>query len=155
CRTAARVLDRQLRAVPVGSVGELWLAGPQLADGYLDDPAATAERFVADPYAADGSRMYRTGDLVTVRDAPAGSRPPVVPLGRDDDQVKIRGHRIEPGEIASVLTVRDQVAQAVVRAVDSPAGTVLAAWVVPAAATAVADLPELLDRTAAEHLPEY
>ncbi|MGP5708297.1 amino acid adenylation domain-containing protein [Brachybacterium alimentarium] len=153
--TVARVLDANLRPVPVGSIGELWLAGPQLADGYLGDAAATASRFVADPFAGDGSRMYRTGDLVAVRDAPAGHRPPVVALGRGDEQVKIRGHRIEPGEVSAVLEERDEVARSVVRAIDSPRGMVLAAWVVPAEGVDAAALPELLERTTAARLPEY
>lgn len=155
CSTVARVLDENLRPVPVGSVGELWLSGLQLAHGYLDDAAATASRFVADPFSGDGSRMYRTGDLVAVRDAPAGGRAPVVALGRSDEQVKIRGHRIEPGEVSAVLADHDDVARAVVRAIDSPRGTVLAAWVVPADGADSAGLPELLEQTTAARLPEY
>ena len=155
CGTVARVLDAHLRPVPVGSVGELWLAGDQLADGYLGAAPATAERFVADPFALDGSRMYRTGDLVAVRDALPGLRPRVVALGRSDDQVKIRGHRIEPGEVAAVLEDRPEVAQAVVRPVPSPRGTVLAAWTVPTERADVVALPDLLEQVAAAHLPEY
>ncbi|GAA1487632.1 non-ribosomal peptide synthetase [Brachybacterium sacelli] len=155
CGTVARVLDAHLRPVPVGSVGELWLAGDQLADGYLGTGATTAARFVADPFALDGSRMYRTGDLVAVRDAAAGLRPRVVALGRSDDQVKIRGHRIEPGEVAAVLEDRPEVAQAVVRPVPSPRGTVLAAWAVPAEDADGAGLPDLLEQVAATRLPEY
>ena len=155
CTTTARVLDENLRPVPVGSVGELWLSGPQLAQGYLADTAATASRFVADPFAGDGSRMYRTGDLVAVRDAPAGDRAPVIALGRSDEQVKIRGHRIEPGEVSAVLADHDDVARAVVRAIDSPRGMVLAAWVVPAAGADTTALPQLLEQATAARLPEY
>lgn len=155
CGTVARVLDARLRPVPVGSIGELWLAGDQLADGYLGDAAQSAARFVADPFGPAGSRMYRTGDLVAVRDAPSGHRARVVALGRGDDQVKIRGHRIEPGEVAAVLEGRPEVAQAVVRPTPSPRGTVLAAWVVPAEAGDGAGLPDLLGQVSAARLPEY
>lgn len=128
--TVGYVLDARLRPTPVGSVGELWLAGEQLAHGYLGRPGATADRFVADPFAADGSRMYRTGDLVVRRDAAEGERPVVASLGRSDGQVKIRGHRVEPGEVEALLRDAPGVAQAVVRPVDTPRGTELGAWVV-------------------------
>ncbi|PZF57866.1 non-ribosomal peptide synthetase [Curtobacterium sp. MCSS17_008] len=128
--TIGYVLDARLRPTPVGSVGELYLAGEQLAHGYLGRPDLSAERFVADPFAADGTRMYRTGDLVVRRDAEAGARPGIVSLGRSDGQVKIRGHRVEPGEVEAVLRAAEDVAQAVVRPVDTPRGTELGAWVV-------------------------
>ncbi|MFC7430030.1 MULTISPECIES: amino acid adenylation domain-containing protein [unclassified Agrococcus] len=124
------VLDARLRPAPVGSVGELWLAGAQLAHGYAGQAGTTAERFVADPFAADGTRMYRTGDLVVVRDADAGERPSVVSLGRSDGQVKIRGHRVEPGEVEALLRGVDGVAQAVVRPIDTARGAALGAWIV-------------------------
>ena len=130
--TRAYVLDDRLQPVPVGSVGELWLAGNQLADGYLGNAVSTADHFVADPFTADGNRMYRTGDLVVVRDRDEHGRARVESLGRSDGQVKIRGHRVEPGEIESVLRAASGVVDAVVRPVSGPGGDVLAAWVVPA-----------------------
>lgn len=99
--TAAYALDGALQPVRDGEVGELYLAGPHLARGYLDLPAATAERFVADPFGEPGSRMYRTGDRVRwVGDADRGG---YEYLGRGDGQVKIRGYRIELAEVETAL----------------------------------------------------
>ncbi|MFF3483050.1 amino acid adenylation domain-containing protein [Streptomyces sp. NPDC002701] len=142
--TRVYVLDAGLRPVPPGVAGELYLAGAQLARGYLDRAALTAARFVADPYGGPGERMYRTGDL-----ARWTSDGTVEYLGRTDDQVKIRGFRVEPGEVEAVLVRHDTVARAVV----VPHGQRLVAYVV-AAAGRVTD-PAALRRHTAAALPEH
>ncbi|MEU2775689.1 amino acid adenylation domain-containing protein [Streptomyces sp. NPDC007162] len=103
------VLDERLREVPAGERGELYVGGLLVALGYANQPARTAERFVANPYGRPGGRLYRTGDIAAVDERGA-----LQYHGRTDDQVKIRGTRIELGEIESVLERHPGVEQAVV-----------------------------------------
>ena len=100
------VVDSMLRPVPAGQPGEIVVGGAGLARGYLGDPALTAERFVPDPLGAAGGRLYRTGDRGRL--LPSGA---MEFLGRTGDQVKIRGHRVEPDEVAAVLSGLDGVGE--------------------------------------------
>ncbi|MEV5687358.1 amino acid adenylation domain-containing protein [Streptomyces sp. NPDC052164] len=126
--TRTYVLDAALAPAPVGSGGELYLGGVQLAHGYRGRPGLTAERFVADPYGPPGSRLYRTGDLARI------TRTGVIEfLGRTDDQVKIRGQRVELGEIEHALARHALVGSAVVTVHPAPTGgTGLAAYLTSA-----------------------
>lgn len=148
--TRLYVLDAARRPVVTGAIGELCIGGAGVAKGYLHRPQLTEERFPLDPFAGDGSRMYCTGDLVRWRDDGL-----LEFIGRVDTQVKIRGHRVELGEIESLLAKHVEVAAAAVTAPRDASGTVaLAAYVVPREAF-VLDLNELrvfLGRRLPEHM---
>ncbi|HEV8580076.1 MAG TPA: non-ribosomal peptide synthase/polyketide synthase [Thermoanaerobaculia bacterium] len=142
------LLDRGLQTVPIGVAGELCVAGPGVARGYLGRPDLTAERFVPDPF-VEGGRIYRTGDLA--RRMPDGN---LEFLGRADQQVKVRGVRIEPGEIEAALLRHPAVAAAAVVA-DSGGARLVAHWVgrpgVPKEVPP-AELREFLRRTLPESM---
>ncbi len=126
--TRIYILDEKLSPVPIGVTGELCIAGPQVALGYLNRPELTAARFVADPFSNEpGARLYRSGDLARHRVDGV-----IEYLGRRDQQVKIRGYRIELGEIEAVLEKSPGVERAVViTRGDSAETRTLAAFVVP------------------------
>ncbi|WP_122764595.1 non-ribosomal peptide synthetase [Pseudomonas viridiflava] len=144
----AYILDADLALVPQGATGELYVGGAGLAQGYHERPGMTAERFVADPFAANGGRLYRTGDLVRQR-----ADGLVEYLGRIDHQVKIRGFRIELGEIETRLLEHEAVREAVVLALDSPSGKQLVAYLVSDAEHG--PLREALKAHLKAQLPDY
>ncbi|OMC28292.1 non-ribosomal peptide synthetase [Mycobacterium colombiense] len=149
--TQVYLLDNALQPVPVGVIGEIYIAGTHVAHGYHRRPQLTAERFVADPF-TPGGRMYRSGDLAR-RNADGD----IEFVGRADEQVKIRGFRIELGEIAAAISVDPSVGQAVVLAMDLPqVGKSLVGYVTPAqgAGTETVDVERIRARVAAA-LPDY
>ncbi|MGJ5730160.1 non-ribosomal peptide synthase/polyketide synthase [Pseudomonas aeruginosa] len=141
---ACYILDGNLEPVPVGVLGELYLAGRGLARGYHQRPGLTAERFVASPFVA-GERMYRTGDLARYR-----ADGVIEYAGRIDHQVKLRGLRIELGEIEARLLEHPWVREAAVLAVD---GKQLVGYVVLESESG--DWREALAAHLAASLPEY
>ncbi|WIY74457.1 non-ribosomal peptide synthetase [Streptomyces anulatus] len=125
--TQLYVLDDELRPVPVGVGGELYVGGLLLGRGYVGAPSLTASRFVANPFASDGSRLYRTGDLA--RYAPDGS---LDFLGRADNQVKIRGMRLEIEDVEASLAEHPGVRHTcVVAKKNTVGGTYLVGYVIP------------------------
>jgi amino acid adenylation domain-containing protein len=151
------ILDMQLQPVPVGVAGEIFLGGPNLGRGYLNQPELTAEKFVPDPFAAlfpslekgESPRMYRTGDLARYR--PDGT---VELLGRLDGQVKIRSYRVELGEIQAALGRHPALKEALVVARPEPSGEKrLVAYIIldPGQIASAGDLRRFLKLK----LPEY
>lgn len=144
------VLDGNLRPVPIGVAGELYVGGAGLGRGYLNRPELTMERFITDPFTKmPGARLYKTGDVARFlpnRDLEY--------LGRADQQVQIRGFRVELGEIESVLAENEAISQVVVIVrEEQPVDQRLVAYFVPAPDRAV-DIPELRKHLRAR-VPEY
>ncbi|MGW7793208.1 non-ribosomal peptide synthetase, partial [Streptomyces tricolor] len=148
--TRVYVLDDTLRPAPLGVAGELVVAGPRVARGYLGRPDLTAEKFVPDPWGGPGDRMYRTGDVV--RWLPGGA---LEFLGRADVQVKIRGFRVEPGEVEAALLRYPAVSQVTVAVrEDVPGDKRLVAYVVLEPDAEESVLPALRAH-AAGAVPDY
>ena len=146
--TQVHVFNARAQPLPVGLIGELYIGGLGVSEGYLGRPDLNRERFVAHPAAGPGCRLYRTGDRV--RHLGDGA---LEFIGRVDGQVKIRGYRIEPGEIEVVLASHPAVcACAVVARHDPNRGAELVAYVVPRA-----DVwePASLRKRLAERLPDF
>ncbi|WP_333619503.1 amino acid adenylation domain-containing protein [Dietzia sp.] len=158
--TRCYVLDDLLRPLPIGARGQLFLAGVQLADGYLGQDQLTAERFVPVPFDEPGraghGRMYATGDIASWR--PDGA---LLYHGRNDFQIKLRGQRLELGEIEAVIAGAPGVSMCTVLARELAGGLTLMAYVVPVAGAAGSaegsddGFREEVLRHAAAALPEY
>ncbi|MCY1079431.1 non-ribosomal peptide synthetase [Archangium lansingense] len=143
------ILDRNLRPVPVGIPGELFIGGPAVARGYLGRPDLTAASFLPDPRGAPGSRMYRTGDLARWR-----ADENIEFLGRVDGQIKLRGVRIEPSEVEATISAMPGVAYCVAMLrEDRPGHPNLVAYIVPSP-SAVLD-GTAIRRSLQERLPRY
>ncbi|WP_406142165.1 amino acid adenylation domain-containing protein [Streptomyces sp. NBC_01089] len=147
----AYVLDSALHPLPVGTTGELYLAGEGVARGYEGAPGLTADRFLPDPFGARGGRMYRTGDLASWSDDGT-----LEFAGRSDQQIKIRGQRVETGEIESALRSLPGVDEAAVTLTGPAGGGVerLAAYLVSRAepAPVFADIRDALRDVLPEHM---
>jgi len=147
--THVYVVDECWRLIDAGGIGELFIGGDGVARGYHRQPAATADRFVPDPFSGvPGARLYRTGDRVVLRaDGVLGY------LGRTDGQVKVRGHRVEPAEVEAVVNDAGGVLLSAVCVLDDGLGGSLIAYVVPDG-----DRPELVASLRAHltsTLPDY
>jgi acyl carrier protein len=148
--TRIYLLDGDLRPVPIGVAGELYIGGAGVARGYLNRSDMTAEKFIPDPYSVEpGARLYRTGDLACY--LLDGN---IEYLGRIDHQVKIRGFRIELGEIESVLSQHPSVLENVVMAREDTSGNNrLVAYIITrnVASVTISALRDFLK----EKLPDY
>lgn len=150
--TQIYILDEQLRQVPIGGTGELYIGGASLSRGYLHRSSLTAERFVRHPFSdIPGARLYRTGDLA--RFLPDGQ---IAFLGRNDSQIKIRGYRIESDEIVSVLNNHPAIVASVITATESEESSddkSLIAYIVPVPGAQVNGFA--LQEHLRTHLPNY
>jgi amino acid adenylation domain-containing protein len=150
--TRAYVLDARMRPVPIGVTGELYVAGPGLARGYLGQPGATAKRFVADPFSSSGQRLYRTDCL-----ARWNADGQVEHLGRVDQHVTVQGLTVNLGQVQAAVTAHPQVARAVaVARAGSQGDQRLIAYAVPIGTEhSVEELPELIEEFVADRLPRH
>lgn len=148
--TQIYILDKHLQPLPIGIAGELYISGEGLAQGYLNRPELTTEKFIFNPFSdKNKARLYKTGDLARYR--PDGN---IEFLGRIDNQVKIRGFRIELSEIETVLTHHQSMEKAVIIVKENVSGEkYLVAYIVPNVETP--NLASLLRKFLKEKLPEY
>ena len=155
--TQVYIMDEQGKPLSAGTIGEIYIGGIGVAEGYLNRPELTSEKFVADSYSGiTGSRLYRTGDLGKILD-----NGDIQCLGRIDQQVKIRGHRIELGEIESLLSAQQGIKQSVVIAQeDISLNKFLVAFVIPGSlGNSKGEIPKKLvdewKEKLGEALPQY
>ncbi|MBA2283896.1 MAG: amino acid adenylation domain-containing protein [Ktedonobacteraceae bacterium] len=150
--TCLFVLDQDFQPVQEGLPGELFIGGPGVSRGYVQQPDLTAERFPPDPFSTEpGARLYRTGDLVRFI-----SHDELEFLGRIDDQVKIRGFRIEPGEIEAILRQHPAVAGVMVLPWEAPPTEVcLVAYIVQTPDELVTSNAQHAQQQADSHLRTY
>jgi amino acid adenylation domain-containing protein len=150
--TRTYILDHNLQPLPVGVAGELCVGGAGLAQGYLNRPELTAERFIADPFASEpDARLYKTGDLARYR-----ADGNIEFLGRADDQIKLRGFRIELGEIEAALCADPEVGSAVVAVRGLENNRRLVAWLIPVNARPLdAALIDSIRQRLRQRLPDY
>jgi thioester reductase-like protein len=150
--TKAYVLDEEFRRVPIGAVGELFLAGKQVADGYLNRDDETRKAFLENPFDAgeEYSVMYRSGDMVRV--LPDGT---LGIVNRRDKQVKIRGNRVELSEVESVIRNIDEIEDVTVQTIKNGANNELVAYVVAANDLEGITLKNHVCDYVAEHKPQY
>ncbi|GLR83539.1 non-ribosomal peptide synthetase [Bradyrhizobium iriomotense] len=147
-RRRVYVLDPDLNPCPIGVTGELYLGGEGVARGYVGRPGITADRFVPDPFSAEGGLLYRSGDLTRWRDDGT-----VEFVGRVDHQVKLRGYRIELGEIEAALVEQPGVGECVALLRNDDGQPSLVAYVVPEVGSTID--PDELRRAVGSKLPDY
>lgn len=151
CNNRLYVLDEHGRPVPRGSIGELYVAGPSVARGYLQREELTRERFLADPFDSSGRfAMYKTGDLVRF-----GAEGALEYIGRVDFQVKVRGYRIELGEIEARLDEHPAVGQSAVTVIEDESGGASIVGFVTTHEENAPDLERRLREHVAVHVPPY
>ena len=148
CNSKAYVLDGEGRRVPCGAVGELYLAGYQIADGYLNREEENAKSFVDNPF--DGGIMYRTGDMV--RMLPDNT---LAIVGRQDSQVKIRGNRVELTEVESVIRNCDIVEDVTVQTINNMGNNELVAYVVVSSELEGKELADVICEYVGTRKPDY
>ena len=150
--TAAYILDDEFRRVPVGAVGELYLAGYQVADGYLNRPEENVKSFITNSFDNDGKygTLYATGDMVRL--LPDGS---LGLAGRRDDQVKIRGNRVELSEIETVIREIDYVEDITVQTIKNGNNNELVAYVVISNDLSEINLRDNIQSHVKVHKPDY
>jgi acyl-coenzyme A synthetase/AMP-(fatty) acid ligase/acyl carrier protein len=147
--TRLYVLDARLRPVPPGVIGEIYIGGAGVANGYHAAAAMTAGRFIPDPFSErPGARMYRTGDVGRWRRSGR-----IELAGRADRQIKIRGYRVESGEVEAVLRAQDDIGQAVVSVRGGGHDVRLAGYIVTR--SGAAEPPAGLRERLREVLPDY